>query len=424
MQGKAQNHLMIHIKNINAYWVLDSRSNPTVEVKATVHYKNQDFFAIASVPSGASTGTHEALEMRDGGEAFGGKGVQNAINNVNTIIKNSLVGSNFENADQVDEKILQIDGTENKTKLGANAILGISMAIHRVFAKAKNLELYEYLRQLYFAQETDFKSPKIMANIINGGEHAQNEIDIQEFMIISQSPDLLQNIQNTTEIYNVLKNNLKKEKLSTGLGDEGGFAPEINNTKNALDFIVKSVENRENIALTLDCAASEFYNADENIYKIDGKKLNAEDLAKFYEDLVEKYNIISIEDPFAEDDLAGWKIMTEKLGKKIKLVGDDLFVTNPKRLVKIGLEQNIANSILIKPNQIGSIKETCDTINLAKKHKMTTIISHRSGETSDDFISDLGFASNSEFVKIGAPARGERCAKYNRLIQIYNQINS
>lgn len=415
---------MINIKDINAYWILDSRSNPTVEVKVTVHANGENFSAIASVPSGASTGTHEALEMRDGGEAFSGKGVQKAVNNVNTTIRNTLVGSHFENADQVDEKMIQLDATENKTALGANAILGVSMAAHRAFAEAKGMKLYEYIRSLYFKNEEKYTMPQIMANIINGGEHAQNEIDIQEFMIISKTDDLLTNIQNTTEIYNILKSNLKKEKLSTGLGDEGGFAPELNSTTDALDFIVKSVNEhgQKDIALALDCAASEFYNTDEDKYEIDGKKLTREELEKFYEQLTENYNIISIEDPFAEDDLKGWKLISDNQGKKIKLVGDDLFVTNRKRLVEIGLNQKIGNSILIKPNQIGSIKETCDTINLAKENDITTIISHRSGETGDNFISDLAVASNSEYMKIGAPARGERTAKYNRLIQIYNEL--
>jgi enolase len=415
---------MIKIEGVKAYWILDSRGNPTVQAQITVSKNGASFVAVSGVPSGASTGSHEAIELRDGGHEFGGKGVQKAVSHVNKTISDALIGSSFERADQIDELLLTLDGTENKSNLGANSILSVSIAAHKAFAKALSLTYFEYLDVTYF-NNSAIQYPKLMSNVINGGAHASNGLSIQEFMIIADTGDLLENVRVTTEVYHQLKKDLSQLGLATGLGDEGGFAPTLNGTYQALDLLVEAGKKSghiEKITFALDCAATEFYDSITKLYTIDGKQYNSEKLVNFYKDLCEKYPITSIEDGCSEDDLETWKLLAQELGKSVQLVGDDLFVTNPARFNHIGLEQEIANSVLVKMNQIGTVKETSDLINLARKNNFTTIISHRSGETSDTFMSDLAIASNSEFIKLGAPARGERVAKYNRLIQIY-QLN-
>jgi enolase len=481
------------IKQIAARWILDSRGIPTIQCSTQIHvenFPNQVFAGKSSVPSGASTGIHEALELRDGDEAkFGGKSVNKAINNLINVIGQKLIGQKFERASQVDEFMLnleheieyhakiqekkleeieelratisQITGNEieqsessegenqnsTKSELGANAILAVSMAVHRAFAKAVNLELWEYLRSEYFAdREGDKKFPRLMCNIFNGGQHASNNLDIQEFMVIPNTGNIETDIQTASEIYHKLKHILKNQSQSTSVGDEGGFAPDYNGTAEVLKIIDTAAEEcgytKVNYDLALDCAASEFYNTETNSYLLDGVNYSQSALSDFYTNLSEEFNILSIEDPFAEDDLLGWELITTKIGKKRTLIGDDLFTTNSGRFSKIVLDRasnsntnwdsfdfanvnknNIANGVLIKPNQIGSILETANMINLAKKCEYAVAVSHRSGETNDDFISDLAFACQSEYIKLGAPARGERVAKYNRLLEIWEDLN-
>ena len=415
---------MAEIKLIKARWILDSRGFPTLQVRATISQQGKEATGIAGVPSGASTGTYEALELRDGQKEFHGKGVNQAVANVNQEISPFLISKEFIDAIEVDQTVLSLDGTENKTKFGANAILGVSMAIHRAFANLHNLELWQYLRRLYFSKLPKEQSfPRLMCNVINGGEHADNPLDIQEFMIVPKTGELETDIRAASEIYHTLKKNLKKDKQATALGDEGGFAPNIESTEKVLEYLEKAISNSnynlENCELALDAAANEFF--ENGKYKVEGKEFDSEALVNFYNDLLSKYKIISIEDGFSEDDVKGWKLSTEKLGQKSLLIGDDYFVTNPKRFEEYGLDKNAANGVLIKLNQIGSVLETAKMINLAKENNYVTIISHRSGETTDTFISDLAVASQSEFIKLGAPARGERVAKFNRLLEILDQ---
>jgi enolase len=414
---------MAFVSELSCRWILDSRGFPTLYTEITFDQNGKKGFGYASVPSGASTGTHEALELRDGGDKFGGKGVETAVSNVLYKIGEKILSREFVSAFELDKFILSLDPTENKSFIGANSILSISMAAHRAFANLYNLELWQYLRRLYFSNLPNSpKFPRLMCNVINGGQHADNSLDIQEFMIVPNSGNIEDDIRMASEIYHTLKNNLHKDKLATSLGDEGGFAPNLAGTEQVLDYLQKAIVNSNysniNCDLALDAAASEFYDKQKNIYKLENKEMSQSNLADFYKNLVERYNLISIEDGFAEDDILGWEIMTQSLTKKITLVGDDLFVTNPKRFSQIGLKNNLANSVLIKLNQIGSVLETCQMINLAKENDYSTIVSHRSGETIDDFIADLAFASQSEFIKLGAPARGERVAKYNRLLKI------
>ena len=411
---------MITVKNLEAKWILDSRGLPTVET--TIELYNTEsmntHIAVSSVPSGASTGTHEALELRDGDKSqFGGKGVSIAVNNVNTIIKDTILGNSYDTVEKLEQDILSCDPTSNKSELGANAILSVSMVAHRGFAMAKGVELYQFLNDTYFSNYPLESYPRLMSNVINGGAHADSGLAIQEFMIVPRTGNIIDDIQSISESYHNLKSMLKAEGFSTALGDEGGFAPHIPTTKEVLDKLVLTIGTSK-ADIALDCAASEFYN--NGIYKIDNIEMNVNQLCDFYEDITNNYPIISIEDGYSEDDIIGWKLSTERLGKSVQLVGDDLFVTNPSRFDNLGVSQGLANSILIKLNQIGSVSETAQVINDAKANKYTTIVSHRSGETCDDFMSDLAFASQSEFIKLGAPARGERVAKYNRLINIYN----
>ena len=374
--------------------------------------------ATASVPSGASTGINEALELRDNNkDRYMGKGVLKAVSNVNEIIKPKLVGMDVLNQRLIDETLLKLDGTENKSKLGANAMLGVSLACLKAAAKYSNKELYEYIGKGTII-------PRPMMNILNGGAHADNGLDFQEFMIIPMTKDFRTNLRMGSEIFHHLKKILTQSGFSTGVGDEGGFAPNINSTEEALNLIIDAIKAAnyipgKDVYLGLDVAASEFYN--DSKYSFEGKTKTSEELIEYYEYLCEKYPIISIEDGMAEDDYRGWKLLTEKLGKKIQLVGDDLFVTN-KKLFQKGIDQKLGNAILLKLNQIGTVTETIETILLAKKARYNTIISHRSGETEDTYIADFAVGLNLGQIKTGSLCRSERTAKYNRLLRIFEKI--
>ena len=421
-------NIMATIVSVSARWVLDSRGIPTVRTSLTLDHQGKKAIGVASVPSGASTGTHEALELRDGGKEFGGKGVDSAVNNVLTKIGERVISREFSSAQLLDEFILSLDPTENKSEIGANAILSVSMAAHRAFANLYGLDLWQYLRRLYFSTlPAVTKYPRLMCNVINGGAHADNGLDIQEFMIVPNSREIETDVRIASEIYHTLKKDLHANGYSVALGDEGGFAPKIQTTKEALGYLQKAIVdsgyNSLDCDLAMDAAANEFYSTDNNVYNLEGKDQSQSNMVDFYKNLKEEFpNLISIEDGLAEDDTLGWELINETLGKKIHLIGDDLFVTNPDRFQKLNSNGNIANGVLIKLNQIGSVLETCKMINLAKENNFVTAISHRSGETTDDFISDLAFASQSEFIKLGAPARGERVAKYNRLLEIKESL--
>lgn len=408
------------IKNIKAREILDSRGFPTVQ--ADVILEN-GAFGSAAVPSGASTGSHEALELRDKDERFNGKGVLKAVANVAKIEK-LLQGYDIEDIRLIDKAMLDLDGTENKTSLGANAILAVSMAVLRAGAASLNEPLYRYLRRAYELPEEDWLMPAPMLNIINGGKHADSGLDVQEFMIVPAfAPSFKEALRAAAETYHALKNDLAKKGMVTAVGDEGGFAPKISSHAEVLETVISAAQKAgyPEMSLALDAAASEFFH--NGFYKFEGQNRTSEQMTEIYSSWTEKYPLVSIEDPLQEDDWAGWRHFTEKLGKKINIVGDDLFVTNKKRLEK-GIEEKAANSILIKLNQIGSVSETIDVIYLAKKAGYTTIISHRSGETEDSFIADLAVAVNAGAIKTGAPARSERLAKYNRLLLIEEELGS
>lgn len=413
---------MSSIIEVYAREVLDSRGNPTVEVEV---YTEDGAFGRAIVPSGASTGAHEAVELRDGDKSrYLGKGVSTAVNNVNELIGPEIVG--FDVCDQlaIDKTLIDLDGTENKGKLGANAILGVSMAVARAAADELGMPLYAYI-----GGPNAKNLPTPMMNILNGGEHADNNVDIQEFMIMPVGAGSFKEALRTcAEIFHNLKAVLKAKGLSTSVGDEGGFAPNLSSNEEALKTIVEAIEKAgykagDQVKIALDVAATELYDKERKIYTIksEGKELTSDEMIAWYEDLVSKYPIISIEDGLDEDDWDGWKKLTEKLGDKIQIVGDDLFVTNVKRLEK-GIENSIANSILIKLNQIGTITETLDAIELAKRHGYTAVISHRSGETEDTTIADLVVATNAGQIKTGAPSRTDRVAKYNQLLRIEDEL--
>ncbi|EGV09919.1 phosphopyruvate hydratase [Parvimonas sp. oral taxon 393 str. F0440] len=408
------------IVEIYAREVLDSRGNPTVEVEVTTE---NGTVGSAIVPSGASTGVHEAVELRDGDKTrYLGKGTLNAVNNVNEIIAEELIG--FDVFDQVgiDRALIQIDGTDNKSKLGANAILGVSMAVARAAAIESDTPLYEYIGGV------NAKTlPVPMMNILNGGEHADNNVDIQEFMVMPAGAcSFKEALRMGTEVFHNLKSVLKSKGYNTAVGDEGGFAPNLNSNEEALKTIMEAIEKAGYIAgkdifLALDVASSEMYENGKYNFKGEGKIYSSEELVNYYCDLVEKYPIISIEDGLSEDDWNGWKLLTEKIGNKVQLVGDDLFVTNYSRL-NMGIEKGIANSILIKLNQIGTITETLDAIELAKTHGYTCVISHRSGETEDTTIADLAVAVNAGQIKTGSASRTDRICKYNQLLRIEDRL--
>ena len=409
---------MSKIKDIKAREILDSRGNPTVEVDVLLESGAK---GRAAVPSGASTGSKEALELRDNDpKRYQGKGVLKAVNNVNTIIKDALIGLESSHQRQIDETMIKLDGTENKTNLGANATLGVSLAVLKATAKEKNIPLYKY-----FGDEISL--PRPMMNILNGGAHADNNLDFQEFMIIPNAKNFKETLRIGSEVFHTLKKVLKENGFNTGVGDEGGFAPNLNTNEEALDMLMEAIKEAgytpgKDVNFALDVAASEFY--EDGIYNLKGanKKLTSNELVDYYQTLIDKYSIISIEDPVDEEDWEGFRKMTEKYGDKIQLVGDDLFVTNIKYLQK-GIDNKAGNAILIKLNQIGTFTETLETINLAKENGYKTIISHRSGETEDVTIADLAVALNLGQIKTGSLSRSERTAKYNELLRIEEDLN-
>jgi len=410
------------IVEIHAREVLDSRGNPTIEAEVATM---SGAVGTAIVPSGASTGKFEALELRDGDKTrYLGKGTTKAVKNANEKIAEELLGLNIFDQALIDQTMLELDGTPNKEKLGANAILAVSMACARAAAESAGLPLYKYL-----GGPNAKMLPVPLMNIVNGGEHADNNLDIQEFMIMPAGiPTFKEALRAGAEIFHNLKKLLSKEGHMTSVGDEGGFAPNFNSNEEALVFIVKAIENAgykpgEEIFIALDCAASEYYNEETKKYSIDGKELSSEELADYYANLVEKYPIKSVEDPFDQDDWDAYVNFTKKVKHKSQVVGDDLYVTNVIRLQK-GIDLNASNSILIKLNQIGSVTETLDSIELAMKNNMTNIISHRSGESEDTFIADLAVATNAGFIKTGSLSRTDRIAKYNRLLRIEEELGS
>ncbi len=406
------------IKNIYAREILDSRGNPTIEVDMTL---DNGVKCTASVPSGASTGKREALELRDNDmKRYEGKGVLKAVANVNNIIRPALLGKK---ADQlyIDNILLELDGTANKSKLGANAILAVSLACLKCLAKSSNKELYEYV------SSKSVSMPIPMINIINGGAHAVNNIDIQEFMIMPVVKGMKERIRVASEIFHQLKHLLVINNYAVGVGDEGGFAPNLDNNAMALEFIMEAIKKAgykpgEEVFIALDIAASELYDESTNKYKLDGREFTSDELIRYYEKLINTYPILSIEDPFDEDDFDSLAKFTKLVGKRIMVVGDDYFVTNEKYLQK-GIEMQAGNAVLLKANQIGTISEMTKTIMLAKKNNYKTIISHRSGETEDTFIADLAVGMAIPFIKTGSMCRGERIAKYNRLIRIEEKLN-
>ena len=412
---------MTAIIDIHAREILDSRGNPTVEVDVLL---DDGSFGRAAVPSGASTGAHEAVELRDGDKGrYLGKGVINAVNAVNTEIRDMLVGA-FDAEDQrdIDLSMIALDGTPNKGRIGANAILGTSMAVAKAAANARGLPLYSYIGGV-----SAHVLPVPMMNIINGGEHADNPIDIQEFMVMPVGADsLAEAVRWGAEVFHTLKKKLHEKGLATAVGDEGGFAPDLASTRDALDFIMASIEQAgfkpgEDIALALDCASTEFFTNGK--YEISGEKLSLDGagMAEYLDKLCRDYPIRSIEDGMAEDDFEGWKALTDRVGKNVQLVGDDLFVTNPERLSD-GIAQGLANSLLVKVNQIGTLSETLDAVSIANRASYTAVMSHRSGETEDATIADLAVATNCGQIKTGSLARSDRLAKYNQLIRIEEEL--
>ena len=404
---------MAGILNVSALEIMDSRGNPTVEVEVIL---DDGSMGRAAVPSGASTGVHEAHELRDGGDRYLGKGVAKAVDFVNTEIDDALAGLEADDQRLIDQTLLELDGTENKSRLGANALLGVSMAVAHAAADSAGLELFRYV-----GGPNGHVLPVPMMNILNGGAHADSGVDVQEFMIAPIGAETFaEALQVGAEVYHSLKDVIKAKGLSTGLGDEGGFAPFVESTKAALDLIVEAIEKAgytlgEDVALALDVASSEFY--EDGVYNFEGGKHSSAEMVEVYADLVEQYPIVSIEDPLDEDDWEGYVTLTEKLGDKIQIVGDDLFVTNPSRLQE-GIDRGAANALLVKVNQIGTLSETFDAVELAHRNGYRTMMSHRSGETEDTTIADLAVALNCGQIKTGAPARSERVAKYNQLLRI------
>ncbi|WP_294322743.1 phosphopyruvate hydratase [uncultured Sphingomonas sp.] len=411
---------MTAIIQVHGRQILDSRGNPTVEVDVLLE---DGSFGRAAVPSGASTGAHEAVEKRDGDKSvYLGKGVLTAVEAVNGDIAEAVLGMDAEDQGDIDEAMIQLDGTENKGRLGANAILGVSLAVAKAAADARGLPLYRYVGGV-----SAHLLPVPMMNIINGGEHADNPIDFQEFMVMPVGADsIAEAVRCGSEIFHTLKKGLSEKGLSTSVGDEGGFAPALNSTIDALDFIMQSIERAgykpgEDVMLALDCAATEFFKNGRYEMVGEGKSLSPHEMADYLADLAARYPILSIEDGMGEDDFEGWKALTDKIGDKVQLVGDDLFVTNPKRLA-MGLEQGLANSLLVKVNQIGTLSETLEAVNLAQRNRYTAVMSHRSGETEDSTIADLAVATNCGQIKTGSLARSDRLAKYNQLIRIEEEL--
>ena len=406
---------MSNIKKIHARQIFDSRGNPTIEVDVITENGS---IGRAAVPSGASTGEHEAVELRDGGSDYMGKGVMKAVNNVNNILAPAIIGLSVFDQTEIDVKMINLDGTANKSNLGANSILGVSLAVAKAAAAEKKVPLYRYI-----GGKDVCTLPVPMMNIINGGSHADNDVDIQEFMIAPVgAPSFSEALRYGCEIFHSLKSILKSKNLNTNVGDEGGFAPNVNSSAEVIEIILSAVEKaglkiNDDILLSLDVASTEFFIDNKYELKGEGKTLSSEEMVKYLEDLSNNFPIYSIEDGMSEDDWEGWIELTNKIGSKLQLVGDDLFVTNIKRL-KTGIEKSAGNAILVKLNQIGTLTETIDAINLGKRNNFSSIISHRSGETEDTFIADLAVAVASGQIKTGAPSRSDRVAKYNRLLMI------
>lgn len=413
---------MFEIKSVHARQIMDSRGNPTIECDVKL---SGGAFGRAAVPSGASTGSFEALELRDGGNAYMGKGVMTAVKNVNEIIAPAIIGMPANDQTALDEKMLALDGTANKEKLGANAILAVSLAVARAAAEQSGLPLYKYIANVY-GNENPCVLPRPMMNIINGGAHADNGLDAQEFMIIPNgAKNEADAIRMGSEIFHHLKKILKSGGNSTNVGDEGGFAPNFHSCAQALDTIIAAIRDAgyipgDQVSIGLDVASSEFYA--DGVYNFEGKKLSSDQMIEFYEKLIAQYPIISIEDALAEEDWDGWRKLTDAIGKKCQLVGDDLFVTNPMRLHR-GIDAGVANAILIKVNQIGTLTETLRAIKMAQDAKYGVIISHRSGETEDTTIADLAVATNAGQIKTGSMSRTDRMAKYNQLLRIEEELD-
>ncbi|MCO6394431.1 MULTISPECIES: phosphopyruvate hydratase [Corynebacterium] len=408
---------MADIMHVFAREILDSRGNPTVEAEV---FLDDGAHGIAGVPSGASTGAHEAHELRDGGDRYGGKGVQKAVKNVNEEIADALAGIEADDQRLLDKAMIELDGTDNKSRLGANAILGVSIAAAKAAAESAGLPLYRYI-----GGPNAHILPVPMMNIVNGGEHADSGVDVQEFMIAPLSAEsFAEALRMGAEVYHSLKSVINAKGLSTGLGDEGGFAPSVDSTRAALDLIVEAIEKAgfkpgEDVALALDVASSEFF--EDGVYKFEGGEHSAEEMAKVYEELIAEYPIVSIEDPLQEDDWEGYANLTKTIGDKVQIVGDDFFVTNPERLAR-GIKEHAANALLVKVNQIGTLTETFDAVDMAHRAGYRTMMSHRSGETEDTTIADLAVALGCGQIKTGAPARSERVAKYNQLLRIEQEL--
>lgn len=420
---------MSAIKKVYAREILDSRGNPTVEVEVELESKIK---AMAAVPSGASTGTYEALELRDGDQnRYGGLGVLQALENINNIIQKNIIGMKAEDQQAIDKKMIALDETDNKSNLGANAILGVSLAVCRAAAMEQKLPLYKYISKTYKFSAKGWKIPIPMFNVINGGKHSDSGLSIQEYKIIPNGVKTFkEQYRAGSEIFHKLKKILSSENQSTSVGDEGGFAPRLENNAKPLELMNKAIieagyKPGAEINAGVDAAASSFFDEKESqyVFKPESNGISREALVNIYNEWIQKYNVISVEDGLQENDWGGWRMMNEKLGDKIMLIGDDLLVTNVKRLKK-AIEEKACNAVLIKVNQIGTLTETIECIKLAKKNKMKTIISHRSGETTDDFIADLAVGTAADYIKSGSLSRGERVCKYNRLLRIEEEINA
>ncbi|HEX3295085.1 MAG TPA: phosphopyruvate hydratase [Solirubrobacterales bacterium] len=420
---------MATIESVHGRQVLDSRGNPTVEVEVVL---DSGARGLAIVPSGASTGEFEAVELRDGGQLWGGKGVTKAIANVNTEIADAITGARAAEQSALDRTMIELDGTPNKGRLGANAILGVSLAIARAAAADVGQPLYDYFAELYAATGAKDAGPAEvlpvpMMNVVNGGAHADNSVDFQEFMVMpAGAPTFADCLRVGTEVYHALKKALGEKGLSTALGDEGGFAPDLESNHAALDFLIAAIEAAgyapgDDVVIALDPATSEIYDDGKYVLEHEGRSLTPEEMAEYWHDVRARFHVVSIEDGMDEEDWDGWKALTERIGDLCQLVGDDLFVTNPERLRR-GIEQGVANSILIKVNQIGTLTETLEAIQIARDAGYTTVISHRSGETEDTTIADLAVGTGAGQIKTGAPARSDRVAKYNRLLRIEEEL--
>jgi len=414
---------MSQIESIHARQILDSRGNPTVEAEVVLQSGSR---GVAAVPSGASTGEFEAVELRDGGPEWGGKGVSKAVANVNGEIAEALTGARAAEQSALDRTLIELDGTPNKGRLGANAILGVSLAAAKAAALDAEQPLYAYLAELYGGGEAELL-PVPMMNVLNGGAHADNSVDFQEFMVVpTGAQSYSEGLRKGTEVFHALKRTLGERGLSTAVGDEGGFAPDLESNESALEFLIAAIEAAglqpgEDLRIAIDPASSELFEDGSYVLEHEGRTLSAEELAAYWEDICSRYPVVSIEDGMDEEDWQGWKLLTERIGDRVQLVGDDNFVTNPERLGR-GIEEGVANSILVKLNQIGTLSETLDTVRIAHEAGYTVVISHRSGETEDTTIADLAVGTNAGQIKTGAPSRSDRTAKYNRLLRIEEEL--